>query len=186
MSEKHKIVISDCHLSAGRYFEGKYNPHEDFFFDQEMIEFFEYFSTGMYGEGPNGSVDVELIINGDFLDFLNVPYLGEFEEGITEEIALTKLEAIFAAHPRVMAALKKFASKPNKKIKYLIGNHDAELFFEKVRERITREWDPEGQYPSEQVEVIADRDRIVTMRGLRSVTGTSSRRVTSLIFRNHL
>ncbi len=160
MSEKFKVIISDCHLSAGRYFEGKYNPHEDFFFDQEMIDFFEYFSTGLYGEGSTGPVDVELIINGDYLDFLNVPYLGEFEEGITEEIALTKLEAIFAGHSRVMTALKKFASKPNKKIIYLVGNHDAELFFEKVRERITREWDPEGQYPSEKVKVIADQDRI--------------------------
>jgi UDP-2,3-diacylglucosamine pyrophosphatase LpxH len=164
--EQFKIVISDCHLSAGRFFEGKFNPHEDFFFDQEMIDFFEFFSTGTYGEGLQGPVSVELIINGDFLDFLNVPYLGEFEEGITEEIALTKLNAILAGHVRVMSALKKFASKPNKKIKYLVGNHDAELFYEKIRERITREWDPDGNYPSEKVEVIADRDRIRYEEGL--------------------
>lgn len=166
MNDKYKVVISDCHLSAGRYFEGKFNPHEDFFFDQEMIEFFEYFSTGLYGDGANGPVDVELVINGDYLDFLNVPYLGEFEEGITEEIALTKLEAIIAGHPRVMDALRKFAAKPNKKITYLIGNHDAELFFEKVRERITRLWDPEGHYPSDKVLVVGDTDRLVYEGGL--------------------
>ncbi len=125
-----------------------------------MVEFFEYFSTGAYGESAHGPVEVELFINGDYLDFLNVPYLGEFEEGITEEIALAKLDAIIAGHPRVMAALKKFASKPNKRITYLIGNHDAELFYEKVRERITREWDPEGNYPSEKVKLIADTDRV--------------------------
>jgi len=164
--DQFKVIISDCHLSAGRFFEGKFNPHEDFHFDQEMVEFIEFFSTGTYGEGPAGPVNVELVINGDFLDFLNVPYLGEFEEGITEEIALEKCEAILGAHPHVMAALRHFASKPNKKISYLIGNHDAELFFEKVRARITREWDPEGNYPSQKVKLIADQDRIRYEEGL--------------------
>ncbi len=167
MSDQFKVVISDCHLSAGRYYEGKFNPHEDFYFDQEMIDFFEFFSTGHYGDGAEGPVSVELIINGDYLDFLNVPYLGEFEEGITEEIALVKLEAIIAGHSRVMDALRKFASKPNKKITYLIGNHDAELFFEKVRERITKLWDPEGQYPSEKVKIVVDTDRLDYEGGLQ-------------------
>lgn len=164
--DKVKIVISDCHLSAGRFFEGHLNPHEDFYFDEEMIDLFEYFSNGPYGEGPDGPVDVELIINGDYFDYLNVPYLGEFEDAITEEIALYKTEAVIAGHPKVMAALRKFASLPGKKITYLIGNHDADLFFEKVRERITREWDPEGKYPSEKVELIADRDRIYYPEGV--------------------
>lgn len=158
--EKYKIVISDCHLSAGRFFEGRLNPHEDFHFDDEMCAFFEFFSTGAYGEDPKGPVEVELFINGDYLDFLNVPYHGEFEDAITEEIALYKLEAIIAGHPKVMAALREFAKKPGKKITYLIGNHDADLFFPKVRERITREWDPDGKFPSEKVILIADRDRV--------------------------
>src|SRR6476620_3614430 len=110
-SEKFKIIISDCHLSAGRFFEGRLNAHEDFNFDDEMCKLFEYFSTGIYGETSEGPVDVELFINGDYLDFLNVPYQGEFEDSITEEISLYKLEAIIAGHPQVMGALKKFASK---------------------------------------------------------------------------
>lgn len=163
---KFKIVISDCHLSAGRFFEGHLNPHEDFHFDDEMCEFFEHFSTGRYGDGPDGPVEVELFINGDFLDFLNVPVQGEFDESITEDVALTKTEAIIKGHPKVMAALRKFASKPGKKITYLIGNHDADLFFPAVRDRITREWDPDGKFPSEKVSVIADRDRVRYEGGL--------------------
>jgi UDP-2,3-diacylglucosamine pyrophosphatase LpxH len=158
--EKFKVVISDCHLSAGRFFEGQLNPHEDFHFDDEMCDLFEHFSTGRYGEGPDGPVEVELFINGDFLDFLNVPYHGEFEDVITERISLTKLEAIFHGHPKVMQALRAFASKPGKTITYMIGNHDADLFFPKVRERIIREWDPEGKCPSQKVTIIADRDRV--------------------------
>jgi UDP-2,3-diacylglucosamine pyrophosphatase LpxH len=158
--KKVKFVISDCHLSAGRFFEGQLNPHEDFHFDDEMCELFEHFSKGEYGEGPDGPVDVELFINGDYFDFLNVPYKGEFEDVITEEIALYKCEAIIQGHPKVMAALKRFASMPGKRISYLVGNHDADLFFPKIRERITREWDPEGRYPSDKVQIVTDRDRV--------------------------
>lgn len=159
-SEKIKIVISDCHLSAGRFFENRLNVHEDFNFDDEMCDFFDYFSTGIYGEGPNGPVEVELFMNGDFLDFLSVPFHGEFEDTITEELSLFKLEAIIRGHPKVMAALRRFSSKPGKKITYMIGNHDADLFFPKVRERIIQEWDPIGECPSEKITLISDRDRI--------------------------
>src|SRR5687768_10704333 len=92
--DQAKVVISDCHLSAGRFFEGKLNVHEDFFFDEEMVDLFNHFSSGQYGSGPDGPLPVELIINGDFFDYLNVPYQGEFEDAITEEIALYKTEAI--------------------------------------------------------------------------------------------
>jgi UDP-2,3-diacylglucosamine pyrophosphatase LpxH len=105
-------------------------------------------------------VDVELFINGDFFDFLNVPYAGEFEEAVTEEMSFYKTEAIIRGHPKVMEALRKFASLPNKRITYMIGNHDADLFFPRVRERIIREWDPQGRYPSDKVTIIADRDHV--------------------------
>ena len=70
---KFKIIISDCHLSAGRFFEGRLNAHEDFHMDDEMCQFFDYFSSGKYGENVQGPVEVELFINGDYFDFLNVP-----------------------------------------------------------------------------------------------------------------
>lgn len=161
--EQFKIIISDCHLSGGHIFEGALNPHEDFHFDEEMCDFFRFFSTGEYGEKsgvPAIPVEVELFINGDFFDFLNVPFEGEFEDVITEDIAVYKIEAMIKGHPKVMAALRAFASKPGKKITYMIGNHDADLFFPKVREIITRTWDPQGQYPSEKVTIVADRDHV--------------------------
>jgi UDP-2,3-diacylglucosamine pyrophosphatase LpxH len=182
--EKVIFVISDCHLSAGRFFEGNLNPHEDFHFDDEMCDMFQYFSSGEYGEGPNGPAEVELFINGDFFDFLNVPYAGEFEDAITEEIALYKTEACIKGHPKVMAALRKFASKPGKKITYLIGNHDADLFFPKVRERIIREWDPEGRYPSDKVQIIVDRDRVRYAGGVEIHHGNQFEAVNVLNFEN--
>ncbi len=153
--EKTIFVISDCHLSAGRFFEGHLNPHEDFHFDDEMCALFDYFSSGEYLHK-----NVELFINGDYFDFLNVPVRGEFEDVITEEVAVYKTEAIIQGHPKVMAALKRYASLPGKEITYLVGNHDADLFFPKVRERIIREWDAQGRYPSPNVKIIVDRDHV--------------------------
>lgn len=164
---RYKIVVSDCHLSAGRYFEGRLNPHEDFSFDNEMCELFDYYSSGEYGKtAEGGDVEVELVIAGDFLDFLNVPIDGDFDDFITEERSLTKLDAILKGHPRVMEAIRRFASKPMKTVTYLIGNHDADLFWPKVQEAITRAWDPEGRYPSPKVSVVNDRDRLVYPEGL--------------------
>jgi UDP-2,3-diacylglucosamine pyrophosphatase LpxH len=165
--KKYKIVISDCHLSAGRFFEGQLNPHEDFHHDDDMVQFFEYFTVGPYSSHPDGSpVEVELIINGDYFDYLNVPIHGEFEEAITEKMAMYKTEAIIQGHPHVMDALRRFAAKPGKTITYLVGNHDAELFFPSVRERITREWDPHQKFPSTKVEVVCDRDRLTYEGGV--------------------
>lgn len=165
--KKYKIVISDCHLSAGRFYEGQLNPHEDFHHDGDMVRFFDYFSNGLYGLHPDGSpVEVELILNGDYFDPLNVPIHGEFEEAITESVALQKIEACIQGHPLVMEALRRFANKPGKRITYLVGNHDAELFFPRVRERITKEWDPNRKFPSEKVEVVADRDRLTYEGGV--------------------
>lgn len=155
------IIISDCHLGGGRYLNGVQNPYEDFFFDDEMCDFFRFFSTDRYGFHPDGSpVEVELFINGDYLDFLAVPINGEFETAVHESMAVEKLEIIIKGHQKVMNAIRSFASLPGKKVRYLAGNHDEELHFEKVRERLTREWDPDGNYPSEKVQIIANQDAI--------------------------
>ncbi|MGE4232742.1 MAG: metallophosphoesterase [Bacteriovoracia bacterium] len=157
------LVISDCHLSAGLRFESEKNPHEDFYFDDEMVSFIEFFSTGKYGDG----CEVDLIINGDFFDFLNVPYRGEFEEVITEEFALYKLECILAGHPKVIEAFKLFVRRPGKKIIYNIGNHDADMFFPRVRERFTRLIDPEEQFPSQKIIVNWERPELFYPGGVQ-------------------
>ena len=184
--QRYKIVISDCHLSAGRFFEGSLNPHEDFFFDDEMCEFFEHFSTGKYGVSQDGPVELELVINGDFLDFLNVPYRGEFEDTITEEIALFKVESILAGHPKVMAGLRKFASQPGKSITYIVGNHDPDLFFPQVRERLIREWSPDGSAVAKNIRILHEQDHISYPEGLEIHHGNQFEAVHVLNFEKPL
>lgn len=130
--EKLVLVISDLHLGAGHEVNGRKNPLEDFHSDKELVDFLEYYSTGEYA-----NVEVELIINGDFLDPLAVPYIPFFEDEFwSEEAALAKLDMILKGHPEVMEALDKFLSVKNKKILYIIGNHDAELLFDSLKDMI--------------------------------------------------
>jgi UDP-2,3-diacylglucosamine pyrophosphatase LpxH len=143
-SRKIKIVTSDMHLSAGHFLDGVQNPHEDFFFDREFVEFLEFFSTGSYGEG----CEVELILNGDVFDYLNVPIQGDFPDEVTAEVAVEKTRAIFKGHPEVTAALQTFVKNPGKRVLYNAGNHDMEFFFPEVREEFCRtiggaNWKPE-------------------------------------------
>lgn len=130
-AKKMVLVISDLHLGAGHSFEGRKNSLEDFHSDEELVEFLKYHCTGEFS-----SVEVELIINGDFLDLLAVPHVEFFDDEYwSETAALQKLELILKAHPEVMDSLDKFVSNKNKKITYIIGNHDAEFVFDSLKER---------------------------------------------------
>jgi UDP-2,3-diacylglucosamine pyrophosphatase LpxH len=136
-AKKIILVISDLHLGAGLVINGSKNSLEDFHADEELVSFLEYHSTGEYA-----GVEVELIINGDFLDLLAVPYVPYFDDEYwSESAALEKLELILKAHPEVMEALNKFVSQKNKKVLYIIGNHDAEFVFESLRERFLQCFD---------------------------------------------
>jgi UDP-2,3-diacylglucosamine pyrophosphatase LpxH len=151
---KTVLVISDIHLGAGTIVKGMRNYLEDFHYDQEMVEFLDFFSSGEYLNAK-----VELVINGDLFDLLAVPFVEYFDDEFwSEEASLEKLKLIIKAHPEVMEALGKFISHKNKKIIYIIGNHDAELvhprlqdyvfkqFDEKVREHFSIRMGNEGEF----------------------------------------
>ncbi|MFA6237448.1 MAG: metallophosphoesterase [Bacteriovorax sp.] len=128
--EKTILVISDLHLSAGLNVNKRRNFLEDFHYDKELIEFIEYHSSGYYLDR-----EVELIINGDFFDLLAVPYVKYFDDEFwSENAAMDKLKMIIEAHSGVIEALRDFISYPNNKVVYILGNHDAELVFESLRD----------------------------------------------------
>lgn len=127
--EKTILVISDLHLGAGQNVNKRKNFLEDFHYDKELIEFIDYHAQ-LHSQKRN----VELIINGDFLDILAVPFVPYFDDEFwSEKASLDKLKMIINAHVEVFAALKRFIKFPNNKIVYIIGNHDAEMIFESLR-----------------------------------------------------
>ncbi|EPZ51161.1 calcineurin-like phosphoesterase family protein [Bacteriovorax sp. BAL6_X] len=131
-SKKTIIVISDVHLGAGEYVDGVRNYLEDFHYDEELVDFLEYFSKEEYA-----NKDVELIINGDFFDLLAVPYIKVYDDEFwSEESSLKKLKMILEAHKEVMQGLNDFLKAKNKKITFIIGNHDAELVFKSLQDLV--------------------------------------------------
>lgn len=140
--KKTILVISDLHLGAGLIVNKRKNFLEDFHYDKELIEFIEYHGSMHYQERA-----VELIINGDFLDLLAVPFVPYFDDEFwSEKASLDKLKMIINAHPGVFDALRNFLTFPNNRLVYIIGNHDAELIFESLREYIFDQFPKEDQH----------------------------------------
>lgn len=130
--KKIKIVVSDLHLGQGSILpSGVSNPLEEFHFDEKFREFLHYYSSGEYED-----YEVELVINGDFLNFIQMPYNGHYLTVITEDVSLYKLENVIKGHPKFFKALSEFAQQPNRTITYIVGNHDQGMLWPKTRDRL--------------------------------------------------
>lgn len=142
--KKIKLVLSDFHMGKGQLMEdGSINPLENFIYDQKFIDFLEYYSRGEYSK-----LDVELILNGDFLDTLQVDYAESFPEAITERTAAEKVRQIFDGHPELFDALRGFANTPNHCITFIAGNHDPAVHWQAVRELINTRLETNVKFPS--------------------------------------
>ncbi|MGZ3743338.1 MAG: hypothetical protein ACXWRA_05735 [Pseudobdellovibrionaceae bacterium] len=127
--KKIKVVISDLHLGKGRTLEnGGSNPLEEFYYSEKLVEFIHYYSSGIYRD-----YEVELIINGDFLNCLQVDYKGHFLTVITEAVALDVIKSIIGGHEKVFKAMADFAAKPGNSVTYIVGNHDQSMLWPSCR-----------------------------------------------------
>ena len=150
MARKYKIVISDFHIGTGQS-SGHLNPWESFGADDKFAEFLRFYSTDFFEDE-----EVELIINGDFYDFLQVKVDGQFHDQVTERMAVQKIKACMDGHQRTHKALQEFVRTPHKRVTVLPGNHDFDLVFPKVqeafRERLT------GSKTDPRVQFVCDRE----------------------------
>ncbi len=116
--------MSDLHLGAGDYLD-------DFDQDGSFIAFLDTVA------GRRGT---ELIINGDFIDFVAVNLekasTRPFSRlGATEGESLAKLERVLEAHGDFFTALRAFMEKGHRVV-LVPGNHDVDLFWPRVRDRL--------------------------------------------------
>lgn len=129
MEKKIKIIVSDMHLGKGKILEdGSVNKLEEFFFGEKFAELLDYYTSGQFRDYA-----VELIINGDFLNFLQVDYRGHFLTVFTEEVSLEILKDIVNGQPEAFKSLKEFAAKPGNQITYVVGNHDQAMLWPRLR-----------------------------------------------------
>ncbi len=112
------VFVSDSHIGGDPGCDGFESP-------KELEALFEELADR---EGP-----VELILAGDFFDFLQI---GEVPEGVNRaSLTMDRPE-----YERLFAALGRFCHGERKRVIYLPGNHDAESFWnpkiqETLRER---------------------------------------------------
>ena len=127
--KKIKLVISDFHLCEGRILpDGTLNVMEDFVEDRRFCDFLHHYSSGDYRENA-----VELVINGDFLNLIQIPLQGRHVQVITEHVTLEKIKTIIEGHGKVFEALKIFNACPHHSIVYIVGNHDLEMMWPGAR-----------------------------------------------------
>src|SRR5215203_1307780 len=112
------VFVSDSHIGGDPGCDGFESPDE-----------LEALFVELAGrEGP-----VELILAGDFFDFLQIGEVGDGENRASLTIERPEYQSLFAALQRVRATA-------GKRVIYLPGNHDAESFWngqiqETLRER---------------------------------------------------
>jgi UDP-2,3-diacylglucosamine pyrophosphatase LpxH len=143
VSGKLKIVVSDFHMGAGPA-DVKQNPLEDFVADEAFARFLEALRV----ESERKDKEVELIINGDFFEFLQVPAVDHFDPGrayppeayydSSQESSIQRLDLIAAGHPVVFDALSDFiqVEPPRRRMTLIKGNHDVNLYWPGVKGRL--------------------------------------------------
>lgn len=132
--KKYKLVVSDLHLGAGKVLsDGSINSLEEFYYDERFAEFLNYYSAGEYADA-----EIELILNGDILNFLQVDYRGHFLSVITESVTLEILKRIVEGHPLFFTALRSFLKNGKNSITYVVGNHDQGMLWPQAREYLNQ------------------------------------------------
>jgi UDP-2,3-diacylglucosamine pyrophosphatase LpxH len=129
------LILSDFHLGKGKFLEnGQVNIFEDFDEDEKFAEFLDFYSTGTYYFS-----DINVVLNGDIFNLIQMDVDGVFTHLLTEANIVKMVEEIIEGHPVFFQAIRKFLSRPNKKMVYVIGNHDIGMCFEKAQERFIEE-----------------------------------------------
>jgi len=138
------VALSDIEMGAGGVTDDF--PHTGFL--AELID--------AYGGPRFAQITVDLVFNGDTFDLLKVPIDGQWPVFITEAVALKKLDKVIATHPEFFDALKRFLTTggAERRVHFIVGNHDQELLFEAVQRVIATRIGVDGvNFPGVQLDI---------------------------------
>jgi UDP-2,3-diacylglucosamine pyrophosphatase LpxH len=125
------IIVSDLHVGGGPDDAG-----DDHVYDSnQFVRFLQ--TVGSEHAGRTGPV--ELIINGDFLEFAQVaPHayaLGSASYWCSQAESLQKLEVILKGHADIFEAIARFQGLGHR-VTIAAGNHDVDLYWPAVQDRL--------------------------------------------------
>ena len=130
-SKRVSLIVSDLHMGDGK-------AGDDFVDDKHQ---FANFVLGQIATAEGQAGEIELIINGDFLEFVQVCpqayQLNSPDYWCSEKESVRKLADILQGHADVFDALKKFQETHNR-VTIFPGNHDVDLYWEDGRARIRK------------------------------------------------
>jgi len=121
------VVVSDIEMGIG----GATDDCADTAFMEELL-------SG-YQEPPYDGVAVTFVFNGDTFDFLKTPCAdGSYPTHVSESMSVSKLDRIAEAHPSFFDTLRRLltTAEAPRKVVFVAGNHDQDLFFEGVQSRL--------------------------------------------------
>ncbi len=138
------LIVSDLHLSSGRNSEtGHISRTEDFLFDDEFCAFLDHHMNDPRWVGTEWT----LVIDGDFMDLLQVNEEPETLEGLRSdsvyglkagpEESAWKLKKVIAGHADFFEKLAEFVQAH--RLVLVTGNHDIELNYPEVRKAFVEE-----------------------------------------------
>lgn len=156
------LFVSDFHLSEGRNPKtGLIHRNEDFFQDNAFAQFIAHHVQQSYDPTMTYTYQKpwQLIVNGDIFDFLQVVSLPEegdelaritgkrkiselrqntceFGLGTSEKEIVWKVEQIAKGHPLFFQALAWFVAHEGNELILLKGNHDVELYWTAVQNKM--------------------------------------------------
>ena len=148
MNGYNLLIVSDLHLSEGRDSRSRsFSKNEDFFFDEEFARFLAHYQVEERWDGAKW----HLIINGDFLDILQVITVDGAPSDLVygseqhtyglacgERETIYKLGKIAQGHWQFFEALAGFVAAANI-LTVIKGNHDVEFHYAGLRSAFIEE-----------------------------------------------
>jgi UDP-2,3-diacylglucosamine pyrophosphatase LpxH len=140
------LIVSDLHLRGG--FANR--TEKLYHYDEEFADFLRYYRLHRASTRP-----WQLIIGGDFIEFLYITDVPGADEPLLRGVTVTDSEARYglgteapkarwkldrilrSCHPQLLLALARFVAEGNR-IVVLRGNHDVEMFWPEVKEHFRR------------------------------------------------
>lgn len=125
------VIVSDLHVGGGLA-----DPGDDHVYQNQE---FRRFVDGLAASEEGRRGEVELFINGDFLEFAQTA--PECYEGVdsgfwcSERESVAKLDVVLNGHPALFRALGELAARGNR-VTLAAGNHDVDLYWPAVQRRL--------------------------------------------------
>jgi UDP-2,3-diacylglucosamine pyrophosphatase LpxH len=135
-------VVSDLHLGAGQFYAG--NTLEDFTSDGAFASLL----AALARESEQAGRPAALVVNGDFVEFLQVPRAAPFEPSLEyppaeyvdmgPSASAQRLRTVVAGHAPLFAALREWlrVEAPRRRLVILRGNHDPHWYWSAVQEAL--------------------------------------------------